>query len=53
MSRWLDGRQRHLLPGPAATMLGAGGQARITEASGRSRSTMIAGMKELAAGPGP
>ncbi len=53
MSPLLDERQRRLLLGATATMLGSGGQARVTEASGRSRSTVIAGMKELAAGAGP
>lgn len=47
----VDERQRRLLVGAAATMLGRGGQARVTEASGMSRSTVIAGMKELVAGP--
>jgi len=47
----VDERQRRLLVGAVATMLGRGGQARVTEASGMSRSTVIAGMKELVAGP--
>jgi len=34
-------------------MLGRGGQARVTEASGMSRSTGITGMKEVAEGPTP
>src|ERR1700728_1184126 len=34
-------------------MLGRGGQARVTEASGMSRSTVIAGMKEVVGGPAP
>src|SRR5215212_6962721 len=49
----LDERQRRLLAGAAADMLGRGGQARVTEASGMSRSTVIAGMKEVAGGPSP
>ncbi len=53
LSPLLDERQRRLLAGATATMLGWGGQARATEASGMSRSTVIAGMKEVAAGPEP
>jgi hypothetical protein len=49
----LDERQRRLLAGAAAEMLGRGGQARVTEASGMSRSTVIAGMKEVAGGASP
>jgi hypothetical protein len=52
MSPLLDERERRLLAGAAADMLGRGGQARVTEASGMSRSTVIAGMKQVAAGPG-
>jgi len=50
MSPLVDERQRRLLVGAVATMLGRGGQARVTEASGMSRSTVMAGMKELTAG---
>jgi hypothetical protein len=46
----LDERQRRLLVGATADMLGRGGQARVAEASGMSRSTVIAGSKELAGG---
>jgi transposase len=46
----LDERQRRLLAGAAADMLGRGGQARVTEASGMSRSTVMAGMREMAGG---
>jgi hypothetical protein len=53
MSPLLDERQRRLLAGAAADMFGRGGQARVTEASGMSRSTVIAGMKEVAGGPPP
>jgi hypothetical protein len=53
MSPLLDERQRRVLAGAAADMLGRGGQARVTEASGMSRSTVIAGMKEVAGAPGP
>ena len=47
----LDERQRRLLAGAAAELLGRGGQARVTDASGMSRNTVIAGSKELADGP--
>ncbi len=53
MSPQLDERQRRLLVGATATMLGRGGQARVTEASGMSRSTVITGMKEVAEGAVP
>jgi hypothetical protein len=53
MAPLLDERQRRVLAGAAADMLGRGGQARVTEASGMSRSTVIAGMKEVAGGPSP
>src|SRR5215213_6390057 len=50
MSPVLDERQRRVLAGATAGMFGRGGQARVTEASGMSRSTVIAGMKEVAGG---
>ena len=53
MTPLLDERQRRVLLGVTAEMLGRGGQARVTEASGASRSTVISGMKELKAGVGP
>lgn len=53
MAPVLDERQRRLMAGAAAEMLGRGGQARVTEASGMSRSTVIAGMKEIAGGVEP
>jgi Rhodopirellula transposase DDE domain len=53
MSPLLDERQRRVLAGAAAAMLGRGGQARVAEATGMSRSTVIAGMKEVAGGPAP
>jgi hypothetical protein len=51
MTPLLDERQRRLMAGAAVDMFGRGGQARVTEASGMSRSTVIAGMKEVAEGP--
>ena len=36
-----------------ARLLGRGGQARVTEASGMSRNTVIAGTREVAGGVGP
>jgi transposase len=53
MSPVLDERQRRVLVGAAAGMLGRGGQARVAEASGVSRSTVTAGVKEVGGGPGP
>jgi hypothetical protein len=47
----LDERQRRLLAGAAVGLFGRGGQARVTEASGLSRSTVIAGAAEVEAGP--
>ena len=43
----LNERQRRVVAGAAASMLGRGGQARVTEASGMSRNTVIAGMREV------
>src|SRR3974390_3050357 len=53
MTPLLDERQRRVMLGATAEMLGRGGQARVTEASGASRSTVIAGMKEVKTGVGP
>jgi len=53
MTPQLDERQRRLLVGAAAGMLGRGGQARVTEASGMSRSTVITGMKQVVSGAEP
>jgi hypothetical protein len=53
VSPLLDERQRRLVAGAAAAMLGRGGQARVTEASGMSRNTVIAGMREVAEGAQP
>ena len=50
-SPFLDERQRRLLAAAMADVLGRGGQARVAEASGMSRNTVIAGAKELAEGP--
>jgi hypothetical protein len=49
----LDERQRRLVAGGVARALGRGGPTRVSEASGLSRNTVIAGVKELAAGAGP
>ena len=50
-SPFLDERQRRLLAASMAEVLGRGGQARVAEAFGMSRNTVIAGAKELAEGP--
>ncbi len=49
----LDERQRRLVAGAMARSLGRGGATRVAEASGLSRSTVITGAKEMAAGAGP
>jgi len=46
----LDERQRRLVAGGVARALGRGGPTRVSEASGLSRNTVVAGVKELAAG---
>jgi len=48
---FLDERQRRLLAASMAEILGRGGQARVAQAAGISRNTIIAGVKELAEGP--
>ena len=53
MTPLLDEPQRRVMLGATAEMLGRGGQARVAEASGASRSTVIAGMKEVKSGVGP
>lgn len=53
MTPLLDERQRRVMLGATAEILGRGGQARVTEASGASRSTVIAGMKEVKSGAAP
>jgi len=47
----LDERQRRLWAAAEARVLGRGGIACVTEATGLSRTTVRAGMKELQAGP--
>jgi len=50
-SAFLDERQRRLVVAAMAEALGRGGQARVAEAAGVSRNTVIVGAKELAGGP--
>ncbi|MGC8627084.1 MAG: ISAzo13 family transposase, partial [Acidimicrobiales bacterium] len=50
-SPFLDERQRRLLAASMVEVLGRGGQARVAEATGMSRNTLIAGAKDLADGP--
>ena len=49
-SPFLDERQRRLVAASVAEVLGRGGQARVAEAAGVSRNTVISGAKELAEG---
>lgn len=49
----LDERQRRLMAGAAAQMLGRGGKTWVAEASGMSRNTVIRGVGEIAAGAEP
>ncbi len=49
----LDERQRRLVGAAMVGVLGRGGQARVAEASGMSRSTLMTGARELAEGAGP
>ncbi|MCA1835749.1 MAG: hypothetical protein LC721_05240 [Actinobacteria bacterium] len=49
----LDERQRRLVTGGMARALGRGGPTRVGEAPGLSRSTVITGAREMAAGAGP
>ena len=51
--RLLDERQRRLLAAAMVGALGRGGQARVSEAAGMSRNTLIVGAQELAGGAGP
>ena len=46
----LDERQRRLLAGAAARMLGRGGPTLVARLSGMSRSTVTDGVKEIGAG---
>lgn len=46
----LDERERRLMAAAVAQMLGGGGQARVAEATGMSRNTVISGARELAEG---
>jgi hypothetical protein len=48
---FLDERQRRLLAASMVEVLGRGGQARVAEATGMSRNTLLAGARELAEGP--
>jgi hypothetical protein len=50
-SPFLDERERRLLAASMVEVLGRGGQARVAEATGMSRNTLIDGAKDLAAGP--
>jgi hypothetical protein len=49
----LDERERRLVGAAMVEVLGRGGQARVAEATGMSRNTLIAGAVELAGGVGP
>ena len=49
----LNERQRRLVAAAMVEVLGRGGQARVAEAAGMSRNTLIAGAAELASGAGP
>ncbi|HAM21361.1 MAG TPA: hypothetical protein DCQ04_03640 [Actinobacteria bacterium] len=46
----LDERQRRLNVGTVAVMLGRGGRTKMSELTGRSRSTVIQGASEIEAG---
>ena len=49
----LNERQRRLVAAAMVEVLGRGGQARVSAATGMSRNTLIAGAAELAGGAGP
>jgi Rhodopirellula transposase DDE domain len=49
----LNERQRRLVGAALVETLGRGGQARVAQASGMSRNTLIVGARELAGGAGP
>ena len=46
-------RQRRLVAAALVEVLGRGGQARVAEATGMSRNTLMTGARELAEGAGP
>ncbi len=50
-SPFLDERQRRLVAASVVAVLGRGGQARVADAAGVSRNTLIDGAKDLSAGP--
>lgn len=50
-SPFLDERERRLLAASMVEVLGRGGQARVAEATGMSRNTLMDGTKDLAEGP--
>ncbi len=50
-SPFLDERQRRLVAASVVAVLGRGGQARVADAAGVSRNTLIDGAKDLAEGP--
>ena len=49
----LNERQKRLVAAAAVELFGRGGQARVSEATGMSRNTLIVGARELAGGAGP
>lgn len=49
----LDERQRRLVAGAMASVLGRGGPTRVSEATGLSRNTVISGVRGIVAGAGP
>jgi transposase len=49
----LDERQKRLILGAAASMLGRGGRTAVAEAAGVSRNTVISGAAEIEGGAGP
>lgn len=53
MSPLLNERQRRLQAAAMVDALGRGGQARVAEATGMSRNTLLSGARELAGGAGP
>ena len=49
----LDVRQRRLVAGAVASVMGRGGPTLVTEATGLSRNTVISGVSDIVAGAGP